>query len=74
MLSHKLVQNYLVKVPLLLVQGCTGRVCSLHINHEVLHLILEPLLRLLEGSTFGIHGFHMFLGILQTLGQLLSRK
>lgn len=71
MLSHKLVQNYLVKVPLLLVQGCTGCVCSLHIQHEVLHLILEPLLCLFKGSTFGIHSFHMFLSSLQPLGQLL---
>lgn len=63
--------GHLVEVPLLLVQGGTGRVGSLHINHEVLHLILEPLLCLLKGSAFGVHGFYVLLGFLQMLGQLL---
>ena len=63
--------RYLVEVPLLLVQGRTGRVCSLHIEHEVFHFVLEPLLRLLQGGAFGVHRFHVLLGRLQPLGQLL---
>lgn len=63
--------SYLVEVPLLLVQGGAGRVGSLHIQHEIFHLILEPLLRLLKGSAFGVHGFYVLLGRLQPLGQLL---
>ena len=65
---------YLVKVPLLFVQGCAGSVCPLHVEHEVLNLILEPLLGLLKGGAFGVHSFYMFLSFLQTLGQLLPEK
>ena len=63
--------NYLIEVPLLFVEGCAGSVGPLHIEHEVLDLILEPLLRLLEGSTLGVHSFHVFLSCLQPLGQFL---
>lgn len=66
--------EYLIKVPLLFVQGCAGSICPLHINHEVLHLILQPLLCLLERSTFCVDSFHVFLSILQPLGQLLPRR
>ena len=66
-------RSYLVEVPLLFVQGCAGSVCSLHVNHEVLNFILEPLLGLLKGGAFGVHSFYMFLSILQTLGQLLPK-
>ena len=62
----------LVKVLLLLIQSSAGSIGSLHINHQVLHFILQPLLCLFQGGTFGIDSFHMFLCILQTLGQLLS--
>ena len=64
-------RSYLVKVPLLFVQGCTGSVGPLHVEHEVLNLILEPLLGLLKGGTFGVHSFYVFLSSLQTLGQFL---
>jgi hypothetical protein len=64
-------RNHLIKVPLLFVQSCACSIGSLHIEHEVLHLILQPLLRLLQGSTLGIYGFYMFLSSLQTQSQLL---
>lgn len=66
--------NYLIEVPLLFVKGCAGSVGPLHIEHEVLDLILEPLLGLLKGGALGIHSFYVFLSILQTLGQLLPEK
>ena len=64
----------LVKVLLLLIQSCAGSICSLHINHQVLHFILQPLLCLFQGNTFGIHSFNMFLCILQALCQLLPGR
>ena len=67
-------RNYLIKVPLLFVESRAGSIGSLHVNHEVLDLILEPLLGLLKGGTLGIHSFYMFLSILQTLGQFLSER
>ena len=66
--------SHLVKVPLLLIESRAGSIGPLHVEHEVLNLILEPLLGLLKGGTFGIHCFYMFLSILQTLGQLLPEK
>ena len=69
--SRGCCRDYLIEVPLLFVQSCAGSVCPLNIEHEVLDLILEPLLRLLKGSAFGVHGFYMFLSSLQPLGQLL---
>ena len=67
-------RSYLVEVPLLFVQGCAGSVCPLHVEHEVLNLILEPLLGLLKGGTFGVHSFHVLLSSLQTLGQFLPGR
>ena len=66
--------SHLVKVPLLLIESRAGSIGPLHVEHEVLNLILEPLLGLLKGGTFGIHCFYVFLGFLQTLGQLLPEK
>ena len=66
--------GHLVKVPLLLIESRAGSIRPLHIKHEVLHFILEPLLGLLKGSAFGVRGFYVFLGFLQTLGQLLPEK
>ena len=62
---------HLVKVPLLLVEVGGHCVCSLNINHEVLHLSLQPLLGLLQGGTFGVGRLNGLLCLLQTLGQLL---
>jgi len=64
----------LVKVLLLLIQSCAGSIGSLHINHQVLHFILQPLLCLFQGGTFGIHSFDVFLCILQALCQLLPGR
>lgn len=36
--------SHLVKVPLLLIEGRAGSIGPLHVEHEVLNLILEPLL------------------------------
>ena len=66
--------EYLVKVLLLLVQSCAGSICSLYVNHQVFHLVLQPLLCLFQGSTFGIDSFNVFLCILQALCQLLSGR
>lgn len=66
--------EYLVKVLLLLVQSCAGSIRSLHINHQVFHLVLQPLLCLFQGSTFGVDGFNVFLCILQALCQLLPGR
>ena len=66
--------SHLVKVPLLLIKSCAGSIGPLHVEHEVLNLILEPLLGLLKGGAFGVHCFYVFLSILQTLGQLLPEK
>ena len=63
--------SHLVKVPLLLIKSCAGSIGPLHVKHEVLNLILEPLLGLLKGGAFGVHSFHVFLSSLQTLGQFL---
>ena len=67
-------QSHLVKIPLLLIESCAGSIGPLHVEHEVLNLILEPLLGLLKGGAFGVHSFYMFLSFLQTLGQLLPEK
>ena len=67
-------QSHLVKIPLLLIESRAGSIGPLHVEHEVLNLILEPLLGLLKGGAFGVHSFYMFLSFLQTLGQLLPEK
>ena len=64
--------SYLVKVPLLLVKVGGQRISSLHINHEVLHLTLKPLLGLLQRGTLGVHSLDGLLSILQALGKLFS--
>ena len=61
---------HLIKVPLLLVKVGSQTISSLHINHEVLHLTLQPLLGLLQRGAFGVHSFNGFLSILETLGKL----
>ena len=61
---------YLIKVPLLLVKVGSQRIGSLHINHEVLHLTLQPLLGLLQRGALGVHSLNGFLSILQALGKL----
>ena len=66
--------SHLVKVPLLLIESRAGGIGPLHVEHEVLNLILEPLLGLLKGGAFGVHRFYVFLSFLQTLGQLLPEK
>ncbi|TNN43809.1 hypothetical protein EYF80_046016 [Liparis tanakae] len=43
---------------------------SLHVDHEVLHLGVQPLLGLLQRSTLGVHSLDGFLGILKALGEL----
>lgn len=65
------IHFHLVKVPLLLVEVGGQCVGSLNINHEVLHLSLQPLLGLLQGGALGVGRLNGLLGILQTLGQLL---
>ena len=64
------LNSYLVKVPLLLVKVGGQRISSLHINHEVLHLSLQPLLGLLQRGTLGVHSLDALLSILQALGKL----
>ena len=66
--------SHLVKVPLLLIESRAGGIGPLHVEHEVLNLILEPLLGLLKGGTFGVHSFHVLLSSLQTLGQFLPGR
>ena len=39
---------HLVEVPLLLVQGCGSCVGALHVHHQVLNLILQPVFGLLQ--------------------------
>ncbi|CAG6010318.1 unnamed protein product [Menidia menidia] len=62
----------LIKVPLLLVQVGSQSISSLHINHEVLHLPLQPLLGLLQRSTLGVDRLNGFLSILKALGNALN--
>ena len=61
---------HLVEVPLLLVQGGGQGVGSVHVDHQVLHLRLQPLLGLLQGRALRIHCLHLLLGILEALSQL----
>ena len=62
---------HLVKVPLLLIQVGSQAIGSLNINHEVLHLSLQPLLGLLQRGTLGVGGLNGLLSFLKTLSQLL---
>merc|ERR1719481_2288688 len=62
--------QHLVKGPLLLVQVGGQPISSLHINHEVLHLTLEPLFGLLQRCTLGVHSLNLLLSLLKTQGQL----
>ena len=62
---------YPVKVPLLLIQVGSQGIGPLNINHEVLHLSLQPLLGLLQRGTLGVGGLDSLLSILETLSQLL---
>ena len=62
---------HLVKAPLLLVQVGSQGVGPLNINHEVLHLSLQPLLGLLQRSTLGIGGLDGLLSLLETCSQFL---
>ena len=64
------ISYYLVKGPLLLVQVGGQPISSLHINHEVLHLTLEPLFGLLQRCTLGVHSLNLLLSLLKTQGQL----
>ena len=61
---------HLIKVPLLLVKVGSQSIGSLNVNHEVLHLTLQPLLGLLQGGALGVHSLNGFLSILQALGKL----
>lgn len=62
--------NHLVEVPLLLVKGGGQAVGPLHVHHEILHLVLEPLFRLLQRGALGVHRFDLFFSLLETLRQL----
>lgn len=60
---------HLVKVSLLLVQSGGHRVGPFHIHHQILDFSLQPLLGLLQGGTFRIHGLNLFLGVLKALSK-----
>ena len=65
---------YLVKVPLLFVQVGGQPISPLHVNHEVLHLTLEPLFGFLQRSTLGVHSLNLLLSLLKALGKLFPVK
>lgn len=67
----RFIYVHLVEVPLLLVKVGGHGVGSLNVNHEVLHLSLQPLLGLLQGGALGVGRLNGLLCLLQTLGQLL---
>ena len=67
----KSLSFHLVKAPLLLVQVGGQGIGPLNVNHEVLHLSLQPLLGLLQRGTLGVGGLNGLLSLLETLSQLL---
>lgn len=62
----------LVKILLLFIKCCTGCVRPLHVNHEVIHFPLQPLLCLLQWSTLWVDSLNLLLWLLQALSKLLS--
>lgn len=64
----------LIEVPLLLVQAGAGGVGPLQVQHQVVHLALEPLLGFLQGSTLGTHSLRIFLRFLEPLGQFFPKR
>lgn len=64
----------LVEVPLLLIQGGAGGAGPLQVQHQIVHLPLEPLLGFLQGSTLGVRSLCVFLRFLEPLGQFLPRR
>lgn len=68
------MKNDLVKVPLLLVEGGSQTVGPLHVHHEILHLVLKPLLRLLQRGALRVHRFDLFFSLLETLRELFPAQ
>lgn len=64
----------LIEAPLLLVQAGAGGVGPLQVQHQIVHLSLEPLLGFLQGRTLGAHGLCVLLCFLEPLGQFLPKR
>lgn len=73
-LLHRVLGKDLIEVPLLLVQAGTGGVGPLQIQHQIIHLSLEPLLGFLQGCTLGARSLCVFLCFLEPLGQFFPKR
>lgn len=73
-LLHRDMRKDLIEVPLLLVQAGAGGVGPLQVQHQIIHLSLEPLLGFLQGRTLGAHGLCVLLCFLEPLGQFFPKR
>lgn len=69
----KLSLNLIETLLLFIQAGCLS-ISSFHVSHEVLHLSLQSLLRLLQRRALGIDGLISLLRLLQALSKFLPGR